>query len=169
MRRAPGRSADRPHRGNASTRGRLRRLQTLRGDESGSTLLLTIGYAVLALAIILLVLAATSLYLDRKRLFTLADGAALVAAEAWTIDSARIDGDGLAFDLDSAAVSASATDYLADASSGLHDVELVRAVAVAGDTASITLRAVWVAPISTPFLPVTVPIEVTSTARSVFH
>ncbi|WP_395242782.1 pilus assembly protein TadG-related protein [Agromyces sp. MMS24-K17] len=147
-------------------RGILRRL---RRDESGSTLLLTIAYGVLGLALILLVLAATSLYLERKRLFTVADGAALAAAEAWSIDTVRIEGERLAFDLDSAAVAASAGDYLADAPTGLHDVELVRAVAVDGSTAAITLRAVWVAPISSPFLPVEVPIEVTSTARSVFH
>ena len=46
--------------------------------EDGSTLLLTIFYAALALVLILLVVAATSLYLERKRLYTLADGASLV-------------------------------------------------------------------------------------------
>jgi hypothetical protein len=33
----------------------------------------------------------------------------------------------------------------------------------------VTLRSVWHAPISTDLLPVEVPIEVTVTARSVFH
>ncbi len=38
------------------------------GDERGSTLLLTIFYAALSLALILVVVAVTSLYLERKRL-----------------------------------------------------------------------------------------------------
>ena len=42
-------------------------------DERGSTLLLTIFYGVLGLALVLVVVSATSLYLERKRLFTLAE------------------------------------------------------------------------------------------------
>ena len=54
-------------------------------DEDGSTLPLIIFYAALSLALILLVVAATSLYLERKRLFTLADGASLVGAESFSL------------------------------------------------------------------------------------
>lgn len=55
--------------------------------ERGSTLLVTIFYGVLALALILTVTLATSLYLERKRLFTLADAAALAGAEAFSAGS----------------------------------------------------------------------------------
>ncbi|WP_448810453.1 pilus assembly protein TadG-related protein [Agromyces bauzanensis] len=138
-------------------------------DESGSTLLLTIGYCVLGLAIVLVVASATTLYLERKRLFTLADGAALAAAESWQLDAVRIDGDRLAIELDDADVQRAAVEYLGGAASGLDDIELVRAASDDGRSATVTLRSVWRAPIDTPLVPVAVPIEVTVTARSVFH
>lgn len=137
--------------------------------DEGSTLLLTIFYCALGLAIVLVVASATTLYLERKRLLTLADGAALAAAEAWRLSSVRIDGDRLAIELDDVDVRAAATGYLADAASGLDDVELVLAASDDGRSATITLRSVWRAPIDTEFVPVAVPIEVTVTARSVFH
>lgn len=137
--------------------------------ESGSTLLLTIFYCVLGLSIVLVVASATTLYLERKRLLTLADGAALAAAEAWQLDAVRVDGDLLAVELDAADVRAAAAAYLGDAASGLDDVELVRAASDDGRSATVTLRSVWRAPIDSEFVPVTVPIEVTVTARSVFH
>ena len=138
-------------------------------DETGSTLLLTIGYCVLGLAIILVVASATTLYLERKRLFTVADGAALAGAEAWELESVRVDDDRLALDLQDADVRRAAGDYLADAATDLDDVELVSATSGDGRSATVTLRSVWRAPISTDLVPLEVPMEVTVTARSVFH
>ena len=138
-------------------------------DERGSTLLLTIFYCVLGLSLIMVVVSATSLYLERKRLFTLADGAALAAAEAWSLDDVQVDGDHLSLDLDSIEVGQAANAYLGDAVHELHDVELVRAASDDGQSATVTMRAVWYAPIHTELLPLSVPIEVTATARSVFH
>ena len=138
-------------------------------DESGSTLLLTIFYCFLGLSIVLVVASATTLYLERKRLFTVADGAALAAAEAWSLDSVRIEGERLAVDLDSTEVRRVALEYLDDAASDLDDVELVRAASDDGRSATVTLRSVWRAPIHTELVPIAVPIEVTVTARSVFH
>ena len=48
-------------------------------SDRGSIMPLTVFFAFLSLALILVVVAATSLYVERKRLFTLADGAARVA------------------------------------------------------------------------------------------
>ncbi|WP_430645607.1 pilus assembly protein TadG-related protein [Agromyces sp. GXS1127] len=141
----------------------------LSDDEGGSTLLLTIFYGVLALALVLVVTSATSLYLERKRLFTLADGAALAAAESWRLEEVRLEGDALVFGLDEASVADAAATYLGDAGHSLRGLELVRAGSADGRSASVTLRAVWHAPISTDLVPVTVPIEVTADARSVFH
>lgn len=138
-------------------------------DERGSTLLLTIFLSFLALVIVLMVVAASSLYLERKRLFTLADGAALAGAEAWELDDVAVDGDALAVDLDDQAVRAAAAAYLADAGGRLDGVELVSASSHDGRSATVTLRAEWRAPVHTELLPVVVPIEVTTTARSVFH
>ncbi|MFE6255897.1 pilus assembly protein TadG-related protein [Agromyces sp. NPDC057865] len=138
-------------------------------DETGSTLLLTIGYCVLGLAIILVVASATTLYLERKRLFTVADGAALAAAEAWALESVRVEGDRLTLDLTDADVQRAAADYLASAATDLDDVVIVNASSSDGRSATVTLRSVWRAPISSDLVPVEVPIEVTVTARSVFH
>ena len=87
--------------------GALRR--RLANDDGGSTLLLTIFYCFLGLSIVVVVALATTLYLERKRLFTVADGAALAAAEAWRLETVRLDGDRLAIELDSAEVRAAAS------------------------------------------------------------
>jgi hypothetical protein len=147
--------------------GALRR--RLANDDGGSTLLLTIFYCFLGLSIVVVVASATTLYLERKRLFTVADGAALAAAEAWRLERVRLDGDRLAIELDSAEVRAAASAYLAEAASDLDDLELVRAASDDGRTATVTLRSVWHAPLHTELVPLAVPIEVTVTARSVFH
>src|SRR6187402_2300365 len=62
----------------------MRRLKNNTDDE-GSVLLLTLGYAVLAIAVILLCADATSLYVAQKRLDSLADAAALAAADGFTL------------------------------------------------------------------------------------
>lgn len=138
-------------------------------DDGGSTLLLTIFYCFLGITIVLVVVSATTLYLERKRLFTVADGAALAAAEAWALDSVRVDGDRLTIELDDADVRRAAAEYLDDAASDLDDVVLVRAASDDGRSATVTLRSVWQAPIHNELIPVAVPIEVTVTTRSVFH
>src|SRR6187402_636938 len=62
----------------------MRRLKNNTDDE-GSVLLLTLGYAVLAMAVVLLCADATSLYLAQKRLDSLADAAALAGADGFTL------------------------------------------------------------------------------------
>ena len=150
-------------------RGNRRTCPDAERNEQGSTLLLTIFYCVLGLSLIMVVVSATSLYLERKRLFTLADGTALAAAESWSLDTVQVEGDDLSLELDSAEVGRAATAYLGDAVHELRGVELVRAASDDGQSATVTMRAVWYAPIHTELLPLSVPIEVTATARSVFH
>lgn len=50
--------------------------------DSGQIMLLTIGYALLALALILVLASASAVHLERKQLLALADAAALDAADA---------------------------------------------------------------------------------------
>ena len=139
-----------------------------RGDRSddGSTLLLTIFYGFLATTLILVVVAATSLYLERKRLFTLADGAALAASESFTLDTAS----GTPVPLLNSADVANAVDrFLAIAPhGGFEGFRVARAVAVDDIGASVTLTAYWRPPVLTLVLPAGVPIEVTADARSAF-
>lgn len=137
-------------------------------DEEGSTLLITIFYAFVGLSVILVVVAATSLYLERKRLFTLADGAALAAAESFDLDEISIDGDSLEVELTSDRVARATTEHLAIAATPDDAVEIVAATTPDGRSAVVTLRSVWRPPVAGELLPIEIPVTVTSTARSVF-
>jgi uncharacterized membrane protein len=144
------------------------KLPNLRDDE-GSTLLLTIFYAALCLVLILIVVAATSLYLERKRLFTLADGASLVGAEAFSLDAATETPAGVRPNLTSPEVASAVKAYLADnASDSFTALRVDRAVSVDGKSATVELSCFWAPPVLTLFVPKGIRIDVTSIARSVF-
>ena len=138
------------------------------GDD-GSTLLLTIFYGFLAVVLILLVVAATSLYLERKRLFTLADGAALVGAEAFELDAVTVTADGPRATLRSRDVAAAVDNYLATASGRRFEALTVeRAESPDGQSATVSLSAYWRPPLLSLLVPEGIRIDVTSVARSVF-
>ncbi len=141
----------------------------LQRDERGSILPLTIFYGFLSTVLILLVVAATSLYLERKRLFTLADGAALVAAEAFELDAVTMTPDGPRATLDSADVAVAAAGYLAAVpTSGFESLTMERAETVDGRSATVQLSAYWRPPLVTALVPQGIRIDVTAVARSVF-
>jgi uncharacterized membrane protein len=143
-------------------------MRRLRRDD-GSTLLLTIFYAALCLTLILLVVAATSLYLERKRLFTLADGASLVGAESFTLDEVTPTTRGYRPTLTSAEVASAVSEYLADnPADHFTDLHVERAVSVDGRSATVELSCYWAPPVLTLFIPKGFRIQVTSIARSVF-
>ena len=138
-------------------------------SEDGSILPLTIFYAALCLALVLLVVAATSLYLERKRLFTLADGASLVGAEAFTLDDVTPTTHGNRPLLTSPEVASAVSAYLADnPTDHFTDLQVERAVSVDGRSATVELSCYWAPPVVTLFIPKGFRIEVTSIARSVF-
>jgi uncharacterized membrane protein len=142
----------------------------LQSDE-GSTLLLTIFYAALALLVVLVVVASSSLYLERTRLFTLADGAALEAAESFSIDDVELVDSAVLPKLAPEAVQTAVDDYLAEApSAGEFDgLTVVEATTVDGRSATVTLSATWRPAVLSLVVPNGFPIEVTSVARSVFR
>ncbi len=138
-------------------------------DDSGSTLPLTIFYGILSLTLIFVAVAATSLYLERKRLFSLADGAALVGAEAFGLDSVLATPDGFRPTLRSSDVAATVTSYLSGIPDpGFEALAVERAESDDGRSASVTLSAVWRPPVLDILAPDGVRIEVTARARSVF-
>lgn len=140
----------------------------LRRDD-GSTLPLVVFFAFLSLVLVLIVVAATSLYLERKRLFTLADGAALVGAESFDLDDVELTESGYRPTLENGAVAASITAYLAgEPAGGFTDLEVEQAATLDGRSATVTLSAYWRPPVLTVLLPDGVRIEVTAVARSVF-
>jgi len=130
-------------------------------DDNGQVMLLSIAFGVLALLLVTVVVSASSIHLERKELFALADLAALDAAAA--LDEAAYfgrtapavapacgsdctEGAGDAADLlvlSDASVRAAVEDYLADAasSSGLERLALVEASAPDGRTAQVRLQA----------------------------
>lgn len=139
-------------------------------DDRGSILPLIAGFVALALVLVLLVTAATSLYLERMRLFTLADGAALVGAESFDLDDiAIVDGE-LRPALASADVARDVAAYLREAPlGGLDEVVLERAASDDGVTAVVSLSSYWRPPVVTLFVPEGVRIDVTAEARSVLQ
>ena len=139
-------------------------------EEEGSTLLLTIFYSALCLALILLVVAATSLYLERKRLFTLADGASLVGAEAFTLnDPTAATPHGARPVLTTPEVASAVSEYLADnPADHFTALHVERAISVDGRSATVELSCYWAPPVLTLFVPKGLRIQVTSIARSVF-
>lgn len=139
-------------------------------DDRGSMLPLLAGFVTLALVLVLLVTAATSLYLERKRLFTLADGAALVGAESFDLDDvAVVDGE-LRPRLASTDVAREVAGYLREAPrGGLDDVVLERAATDDGVTAVVSLSSYWRPPVVTLFVPEGLRIDVTAEARSVLQ
>jgi hypothetical protein len=140
----------------------------LESDE-GSTLVLTIFYGFLGLVLILLVVAATSLYLERKRLFTLADGAALVGAEAFELADVVATPAGHRPVLDSGRVAAAVDGYLAgNPIADFEALAIERADSADGHSATVTLSAYWRPPVVSLLVPEGLRIEVTAIARSVF-
>jgi uncharacterized membrane protein len=138
-------------------------------DEDGSTLPLIIFYAALSLALILLVVAATSLYLERKRLFALADGASLVGAESFSLGDVSRTSLGYRPVLRSAEVASAVGDYLRDNPvEEFTSLQVDRAVSVDGRSATVELSAYWSPPVLSLLVPKGFRIQVTSVARSVF-
>lgn len=133
----------------------------------GSILPLTAFFGFLSLVLIVVVAAATNLYLERTRLFTLADGAALVGAEAFDLERVARGGDGFHPTLDTADVAEAATDYLAAQPTRIEQLRLERASTPDGISAEVTLSGYWRPPLLTLVLPEGLRLEVTSTARSV--
>lgn len=137
--------------------------------EQGSTLILIIFAALAALAVVLGIMSATSLYIERKRLFTLADAAALHAAEAFDLNQVRITQSTVFVDLTSPQVHAATLRYLAliprTESKG---VKVVSARTKDGRSSEVTFQKQWVPPVFSFFFPEGFPISVTARARTVF-
>lgn len=136
-------------------------------EDEGSTLVLTIGFAALALALIVAVTAATSLLIERRRLFTVADGAALAAAEAFALEQVRFDGSAASPELADTAVDRAAADWATAASGVLDDVR-VEGASADDRSATVTVSSAWRPPVVSLLLPEGIRLDVTSTARAVF-
>ena len=144
----------------ASIRGALMRRFSLAGEEDGTTLPLVLGYALLAIAVILVCADATSLYLAQKRLDALADSAALAASDGFAL---TLEGETPTARLDPGRVAEQAQ-AIVDVAPG--DPAIVSATTVDGVSVSVTVAADWHPPILTPFVPGGVALRATATSRN---
>lgn len=110
-------------------------------------MILALAFGLLAILLVGVVVSASAVHLERKRLLALADLAALEAADAMDADryyAFAPPADGAAVELTPADVRAAVDAYLLDApaAAGLRDLEVVEATTEDGRTVVVTLRAV---------------------------
>lgn len=129
-------------------------------DDEGSVLILTLGYAALALVAVLVCVDATSLYLSQKRLDAVADAAALAAADGFEL---TVEGGEPVAVLTSDGVRAQAEEMVAAAGGG---AVLVSASTPDGVSARVTVAGSWHPPVLTLFVPDGVALESTATSRT---
>ena len=137
-------------------------------DDEGSTLPLIIFFGMLSMILVLIVVAASSLYLERKRLFTLADSAALVGAEAFELAAVAPTSGGIRPQLTSGDVRTEVTDFIESTPNRFEALQVERAETTDGRSATVSLSSYWRPPVVTLFVPEGIRIEVTSVGRSVF-
>lgn len=137
--------------------------------EDGSALPFVLVLLMVAAAFVAVVAGATALHLDRLRLLTVADGAALAGAESFRVADVEVVGGAVRPRLQDARVAAAAADAVAAADRGdLTGLRLVAAGTTDGQVATVTVAATWRPPILSALLPVAVPVQVTSTAAARF-
>lgn len=137
--------------------------------EEGSALPLALVLFLVAASFVAVVAGASALHLDRLRLLTVADGAALAAAESFRVADVVVDGDEVRPRLQDDRVRRAAADAVAAADrADLTDLRLVSAGTADGRVAAVTVAAVWHPPIVSSLLPLAVPIQVGSTAAARF-
>ncbi len=128
-------------------------------DEEGSILLLTLGYALLAIALVFVSVSATSLYLMQKRVDAVADAAALAGADGFVID---VNGGVPVARLTDEGVAEQARLLLG----GADDMRIVRADTPDGSSARVTVEAVWRPPVISLLVPDGVVLTSTATSRT---
>ena len=132
----------------------------MREADEGSVLLLTLGYALLAVALIFVSVCATDLYISQKRLDALADAAALAGADGFTL---VVEGGTARADLTDEGIRAQALALVADLPG---EASLVSATAPDGLSARVTVSADWHPPLLSIFVPDGVRLEATGTSRT---
>lgn len=137
--------------------------------ETGQITVMIIGYVALALLVTTVVIGISSVYLEHKRLLSLADGAALAAADSYTLGEVETRGGPPSAALNAARVRNAAADFVARSPGSLRFDSLAVAPATGtpdGVTAVVILTAVVRPPVANFLVPDGIPIEAASTARS---
>lgn len=138
------------------------------GDE-GQIGVLIIGYLLVSLLVLTVVMGASALYLGHKKLLSAADGAALAAADTFSLGQGSGAGGAPAAVLSPAAVQAEVNRYLADTNAAvrLPALGVDRETGTSdGRTAKVVLTGVVHPPLVNFLVPDGIPITAVSEARA---
>lgn len=136
-----------------------------RQDERGTITPLLVGFAIVIVLGIVLVVDATGAYLERQSLSTLADGAALQAADLGVGDLAYGGGiSGERLPVDEGTARAAVTDYLRRIGAYAEHPGLEVDVRVSPTEVTVRLRAPVDLPLTMPGLTGTAPVSATAAA-----
>lgn len=134
--------------------------------ERGSILPLVAGLLALAGVFVVGVIDSTDLAITRTSLQSVADGAALAAAQNVNPAAATLASGKLVISLNTASVSQTAKRFVAD--SAIPGIQVKTATAPDRRTAVVTTTLVWRPPLGSEFLPVRLSLIATGRARTVF-
>ena len=137
--------------------------------EDGQMMVMILGYVTLALLVATVVIGISSVYLEHKRLLSLADGASLAAADSYTLGDVDAQGGSPSATLNPARVRNVAADFVSRSPAA----QRFSGLAVGGETGSpdgstavVVLTAAVHPPVVNFLVPDGIRIEATSTARS---
>jgi hypothetical protein len=139
-------------------------------NDRGSMMPLLGGAAVLLLVMVFGVVGATSLLVERQRLYSLADGVAIYASE--NFDPAQVSrvGSQSRAPLTSGRVQQSAREFLwRVGSEGLNSVRLESARTPDGWHAEVTLSSLWSPPLVSDFFPEALRLRVDARAQTILR
>ncbi|MHA7153610.1 pilus assembly protein TadG-related protein [Arthrobacter sp. TMN-50] len=137
--------------------------------EDGQVMVMVIGYLLLTLLVVTVVLGASAVYLDRQKLLSVADGAALTAADTYGLAEPLPGASAPVPELHPETVRSTVRDYLDLTGAGARfDGLTVDPATGAPDTrtARVVLTAVVHPPVVNFLVPDGIPIVVTADARS---
>ncbi len=132
-------------------------------------MVMILGYVLLALLVATVVIGITAVYLEHKRLLSLADGASMAAADSYTLGEVSAEGGSPSAVLNPARVRNVAADFVARSPASQRFSSLAVAGATGtpdGSTAVVVLTAAVHPPVVNFLVPDGIRIEATSTARS---
>ncbi|WP_350001705.1 pilus assembly protein TadG-related protein [Pseudarthrobacter sp. WHRI 8279] len=137
--------------------------------EDGQMMVMILGYVTLALLVATVVIGISSVYLEHKRLLSLADGASLAAADSYTLGDVDAHGGSPSATLNPARVRNVAADFVSRSPAAQRFSGLAVAGVTGspdGSTAVVVLTAAVHPPVVNFLVPDGIRIEATSTARS---
>ncbi len=135
-------------------------------SEKGSILPLVAGLLALCGVFVVAAVDSTDLAIARTQLQSIADGAALAAAQSITPGNATVSNDRLVIALTPATIRSAARQYVRD--TAVPGVRLSAATTPDGRTAIVTVTRVWRAPIDSDLLPLRLRLTATARARTIF-